>query len=176
MVPAHSGCPLVQRKRPFWCPDCHSLLAGSETFCLSKPSTPDKGAAVSAQPVDPGTPREQSAGQPEINDPPIERDPIGQALIGLPFAIATGVGEAAVEGAGLVGELGKEVLSWGAAELGIGAGEDLLDASHTHADQPADASGGLGPPVSPDASGQGTPEDEGVCEDPGYTPADMPPE
>jgi hypothetical protein len=63
----------------------------------------------------------------EIYDPPIEHDPIGQALIGLPFAIATGIGEAAVEGAEVVGAVGKEVISWGLGELGIGAVESAAE-------------------------------------------------
>ena len=87
---------------------------------------------MSEQPAGPPNPEQQS----EINDPPIEYDPIGQALVGLPVAIATGIGSAAMEGADLVGEVGKEVISWGAAELGIGAAE--------HAAEGPDGAGGAG--------------------------------
>ncbi len=59
----------------------------------------------------------------EIYDPPIEHDPIGQALVGLPFAVVTGVGSAISEGASVAAELGKEVVAWGVAELGL-AGVD----------------------------------------------------
>src|ERR1700704_5910712 len=53
----------------------------------------------------------------EIYDPPIEHDPIGQGLVGLPFAIVTGVGSAISEGASVVAEVGSEVVAWGVAEL-----------------------------------------------------------
>jgi hypothetical protein len=75
---------------------------------------------------------EDEAAQPanpphEIYDPPIEHDPIGQALVGLPVAIVTGLGEAAVEGAEVVGSVAKEVISWGIGELGLGAAEDAVE-------------------------------------------------
>jgi hypothetical protein len=74
-------------------------------------------------------PEPQHAAEPqhEIYDPPIEHDPIGQALVGLPIAIATGIGEAAVEGAEILGSVGKEVISWGLGELGIGAAESATE-------------------------------------------------
>jgi uncharacterized membrane protein YgcG len=82
---------------------------------------------------DPG-PNQSSADTPaptpeqhEIYDPPIEHDPIGQAIVGLPFAIVTGVGEVASEGASVLAGVGKEVVAWGAAELGIGAVEHATE-------------------------------------------------
>ncbi|MDQ1659178.1 MAG: hypothetical protein QOD41_4261 [Cryptosporangiaceae bacterium] len=79
-------------------------------------------------PEDAPAPAEPAHAAPhEIYDPPIEHDPIGQALIGLPFAVATGIGEAAVEGAEVVGAVGKEVISWGLGELGIGAAESATE-------------------------------------------------
>jgi hypothetical protein len=138
---------------------------------------------------------EQPAGQPnaspqpqaDVYDPPIEHDPIGQALIGLPFALATGVGEAAVEAGSVVGEVGKEVISWGAAELGIGAAESLTEGSQGD-DGAGGAGGGAGGPADPGAGDQSEPADAGAgdqsgapepatCDDPGASadmPADMP--
>ena len=81
---------------------------------------------------------------PEIYDPPIEHDPIGQAIVGLPFAIVTGVGEAAVEGATLAAAVGKEVIAWGIAELGIGAAEHIAEGSEGDSSEAGDGGGSGG--------------------------------
>jgi hypothetical protein len=125
--------------------------------------------------------------QHEIYDPPIEHDPIGQALVGLPAALLTGVGEGVAEGAGMLASVGKEVFSWGAAELGIGAGESLLEpgpggegaggAGGAPAGSEPDASIGGGDsqdagtgadtdPQDTGAGGDGDTQDPGVCEEP----------
>jgi hypothetical protein len=89
----------------------------------------------------------------EIYDPPIEHDPIGQALVGLPFAVVTGVGSAISEGASVVAGVGEEVIAWGAAELGL-AGVDAATEGGSEAsgsgggdgagDSSSDSSGGVG--------------------------------
>ena len=78
----------------------------------------------------------------EINDPPIEYDPIGQAIVSLPFAVVTGVGTAVSEGASMVASVGEEVLAWGAAELGIGAAEHLVEGGGSEGS--GDSGGGYG--------------------------------
>jgi hypothetical protein len=82
----------------------------------------------------------------EIYDPPIEHDPIGQAIVGLPFAIVTGVGEAAVEGVSLAAAVGKEVIAWGVGELGLGAAEHIAEGggSENGGSEGGDSSGGYG--------------------------------
>ena len=91
--------------------------------------------------------------QHEIYDPPIEHDPIGQALVGLPFAVLTGVGEGVAEGAGMLADVGKEVLAWGAGELGIGAGESLLESGP--GGDGGDGAGGAPAGGGPDAGAGG---------------------
>jgi hypothetical protein len=90
------------------------------------------GAPYSGYDAGPDTTNSSDASTPaaaphEIYDPPIEHDPIGQAIVGLPFALVTGVGEAAAEGASLLAGVGKEVVAWGVAELGIGAAESVTE-------------------------------------------------
>jgi hypothetical protein len=134
-------------------------------------------------------PETPPAAQPqhEIYDPPIEHDPIGQALVGLPVALLTGVGEGVAEGAGMLANVGKEVLAWGAGELGIGAGESLLEDGHggdggdgaggapaggdpdagTGGDSSGDGSGGDGSGGYDDSGdGGGDSQDPGMCVDP----------
>jgi len=150
---------------------------------LNYTPAPDYSQQVSQAPADP-QPQAQPQAQPqhEIYDPPIEHDPIGQALIGLPIALATGIGEGVVEGAGMLASVGKEVLSWGAGELGIGAGEGLLEggsddgsggaggagggseASEPDATVPDASSSGDYPQSSADDSSGGDGQDGGVCE------------
>jgi hypothetical protein len=112
--------------------------------------------------------------QHEIYDPPIQHDPIGQALLGLPVAVVTGIGEGVVEGAGILADVGKEVLAWGAGELGIGVGESVLESGHGgHAGGGTGASSASGDPDA-GASGDGAadsgnssdPQDGGMCVDP----------
>lgn len=100
-------------------------------------------------------PETPPAAQPqhEIYDPPIEHDPIGQALVGLPFAVLTGVGEGVAEGAGMLADVGKEVLAWGAGELGIGAGESLLEPGP--GGEGGDGAGGAPAGGDPDAGAGG---------------------
>jgi hypothetical protein len=88
----------------------------------------------------------------EIYDPPIEHDPIGQALVGLPFAVVTGVGSAISEGASVVAEVGKEVVSWGVAELGL-TGVDA--ATEGGSDEGSSGAEGAGPTGSSDESSAG---------------------
>ncbi len=134
-----------------------------------------------------GPPQPPAQPSPEINDPPIEHDPWGQALVSLPFAVGSALGSAAAEGASVAGSLAEEGIAWAASELGIGVGEHIAEHANDPAASPlmddspdatvpaADASvPGQG---APDGAGaQSTPEDGGVCEDPGYTPYDMPAE
>ena len=86
----------------------------------------------------------------EIYDPPIEHDPIGQALVGLPFAVVTGVGSAISEGASVLAGVGEEVVAWGVAELGL-AGVDAATeggsdegSSDAEGSSGSDSSGGTG--------------------------------
>ncbi len=72
------------------------------------------------------TPAPQAAPR-EIYDPPIEHDPIGQAIVSLPIAAVTAVGEAAVGAASLGAAAIKEGVSWLAAEVGIGAAESVTE-------------------------------------------------
>ena len=95
----------------------------------------------------------------EIYDPPIEHDPIGQAIVGLPFALATGVGEVVAEGASVVGAVGKEVVAWGVAELGL-AGADA--ATEGGSESGEGGAGGAGGGSSEDSSGGYGGSDAGV--------------
>jgi hypothetical protein len=88
----------------------------------------------------------------EIYDPPIEHDPIGQALVGLPFAVVTGVGSAISEGASVVAGVGEEVIAWGAAELGL-AGVDA--ATEGGSDEGSSGAEGAGPSSSDESSAGG---------------------
>ena len=92
----------------------------------------------------------------EIYDPPIEHDPIGQALVGLPFAVVTGVGSAISEGASVVAGVGKEVVAWGVAELGLAG----VDAATEGGSEPSGSGGGEG--SSDDSSGGTGGADGGV--------------
>jgi hypothetical protein len=80
-------------------------------------------------------------------DKPIEHDPWGQALVSLPAAAITGLGEAAVEGAELGGALLKEGVSWVAAEVGIAGGEHVVEGDSEHgSSEPSESA-----PDQPDA-------------------------
>ena len=113
----------------------------------------------------PGTP---PANQPqhEIYDPPIEHDPIGQALVGLPVAALTGIGEGIADGFGMLADVGKEVIAWGAGELGIGAGESLLEPAS--GGETGGGAGGSSSGGDQDAGtgGGGDPLDAGTYDDP----------
>jgi hypothetical protein len=79
--------------------------------------------------------------QREIYDPPIEHDPIGQALVSLPFAAVTAVGEAAVGAATLGAAAVKEGVSWLAAEIGLGAADAISEGG---SEGDSEGSGGAG--------------------------------
>ena len=96
----------------------------------------------------------------EIYDPPIEHDPIGQAIVGLPFALATGVGEVVSEGASVLAGVGKEVVAWGVGELGLAGADAATEGSSESGG--GDASGGNGGGDSSGGSGGGEPADGGV--------------
>lgn len=80
----------------------------------------------------------------EIYDPPIEHDPIGQALVGLPFAVVTGVGSVISEGASVVAGVGSELLAWGAAELGLAAVDSATEGGSEEGGSGGEGSGGGG--------------------------------
>jgi hypothetical protein len=82
--------------------------------------------------------------QREIYDPPIEHDPIGQALVGLPFAVVTGVGEVVSEGASVVAGVGSELLAWGAAELGLAGVDAATEGGSEEGGSGGDGAGGAG--------------------------------
>jgi len=89
----------------------------------------------------------------EIYDPPIEHDPIGQAIVSLPFAAVTAVGEAAVGAATLGAAAVKEGVAWLAAEVGIGAAESATEGG---SEQSGDGSGGAGGAPNYDQQDGGT--------------------
>ena len=91
----------------------------------------------------------------EIYDPPIEHDPIGQALVGLPFAVVTGVGSAISEGASVAAELGKEVVAWGVAELGL-AGVDAAAEGGSEESGGGGGEGGSSDSSSDSSGGEGS--------------------
>jgi hypothetical protein len=78
--------------------------------------------------------------QHEIYDPPIEHDPIGQALVSLPIAAVTAVGEVAIGGATIAGAAIKEGVSWLAAEVGLGAVDSMTEGGS----EGSEGSGGAG--------------------------------
>jgi uncharacterized membrane protein YgcG len=81
----------------------------------------------------------------EIYDPPIEHDPIGQALVSLPFAAVTAVGEAAVGVATLGAAAVKEGVAWLAAEVGLGAVDAVTEGgSEGDSEGGSEGSGGAG--------------------------------
>ena len=63
-------------------------------------------------------------------DPPIEHDPIGQALIGLPVEIAIGAGEALVTSARYGATIGKEVVAWAIGEGAVAGVESAAEGQH----------------------------------------------
>lgn len=79
----------------------------------------------------------------EIYDPPIEHDPIGQALVSLPIAAVTAVGEVAIGGATLAGAAIKEGVSWLAAEVGLGVADSVAEGG-SEGSEGSDGSGGAG--------------------------------
>ena len=94
--------------------------------------------------------------QREIYDPPIEHDPIGQAIVSLPFAAVTAVGEAAVGAATLGAAAVKEGVSWLAAEVGLGAVDSMTEGGGSEASDSSGGAGGAGGGDSYDAGAEGS--------------------
>lgn len=110
----------------------------------------DPGPDSSSSDTPPATPP-----QHEIYDPPIEHDPIGQAIVSLPFAAVTAVGEAAVGAATLGAAAVKEGVSWLAAEVGLGVVDSAMEGG-SEGSEGSGGSGGSGGAESSDAGAEGS--------------------
>jgi len=73
----------------------------------------------------------------EIYDPPIEHDPIGQAIIGLPAAALFGAGEVVIGGATVAAAAVKEGVAGVASEVGLYLADEAIEG-------PGEGSGGDG--------------------------------